>query len=207
MVAAGGHGTRRRDALHHQHVLHAGRTALGAKGLIHRWLEGHGLVLAEAAIGRDHRLGLAIDQPIPQGIGRKAAEHHRVGSPDARAGQHGDGRLRHHRHVERHQITLTDAQGLEGIGGLAHLGVQLAVGEGPLIAGFPFPNQGRLVGPRPLEMAIEAVVSEVGGAALKPLGKGGIGPIQHGVEGLKPMQLLTGEVAPKPIGIGFRLGG
>jgi len=38
-----------------------------------------------------------------------------MGRTDASTGQHGDGRFGHHRHVERHQITLADAKGLEGI--------------------------------------------------------------------------------------------
>ena len=57
------------SALHHLHMLNAWCAAFSRKSLIHRGLEGHGLVITEAAIGGDHRLHLAIDQPIPQGIG------------------------------------------------------------------------------------------------------------------------------------------
>ena len=50
-------------------MLNAWCTAICRECLIHRGLKGHGLVLTETAIGGDHRLHLAIDQPIPQGIG------------------------------------------------------------------------------------------------------------------------------------------
>ena len=95
-------------ALHHQHVLHAG-AGTASEGLIHGGFQRHGLVLAEAAVGGDHQLHLAIVEAIAQGIGGKTTKHHRMGGTDAGAGQHGDGGLRHHRHVEGHQIALSDA--------------------------------------------------------------------------------------------------
>ena len=194
------------ESLHHEHVLDAGGATVAGKSLIHSRFQGHGLVLAEAAIGGDHRLDLAIDQPVAQGIGREAAEHHRVGRTDAGAGEHGDGRFRHHRHVESHQIPLTDAQGLERIGGFAHFGVQLAVAEAAAIARLPLPDQGRLVGAGAIQVAIEAVEAEVGGAPLKPLGKGRVAPIEHRVKRLKPVQLLPGQISPKAIGISLGFG-
>ena len=199
------HGAVGVDALHHQHVLHARRPAIDAQGLIHGRLQGHRLVFTEATIGGDHRLGLAIDQTITQRISREAAEHHRVGSTDAGTGQHGDRRLRHHRHVERHEVALADAQRFERVGRLAHLGMQLAIGEGAGIAGFAFPNEGRFVGTGASEMAIKAVGAEVGGAAFKPAGKGRIAPIEHRVKRLKPMKLTAGGVAPEGIRISCRL--
>ena len=178
-------------ALHHQHVLHAGAGATG-EGLIHGGLERHGLVLAEATIGGDHQLHLAIDQAIPQGIGGETTKHHRVGGTDAGAGQHGNGGLRHHGHIKGHQIPLANPQGLEGIGRLADLAVELAVGKTAGVAGFALPDQGRFLGRGAGQVAIKAVVGEVGAAALKPAGEGGIGPIKHRVKGLEPVQVLAG---------------
>ena len=193
------------SAAHHQHVLHCGAGAIG-EGLIDSRLEGHGAVLTEAAIGRDQKLRLTIDQPVPQGLGREAAEHHRMGGADAGAGQHGDRRLRHHRHVESHQIALADSQGLEGIGRLAHLGVELAVGEGAAVTRFPLPDQGRLFGAGPRQVAIETVEAEICGAALEPAGEGGVAPIEHGVERLEPVEFAAGLLAPEGIGIGLGTG-
>ena len=128
-----------------------------------------------------------------------------MGGTDAGAGQHGDGSLRHHGHVEGHQIPFTNPQGLEGIGCLADLSVELAVGEAACVAGFTFPNQGRFLGRGASQVPIEAVVGEVGAAAFKPAGKGGIAPIEHRVKGLKPVQVLAGQVPPEAIGIGLGL--
>ena len=194
------------DAPHHQHLFDAGGAAIGAQGLVDRWLERHGLVFAEAPIGRDHQLGLAVDQPVTQGIGRKSAKHHRVGCTDPGAGQHRDRRLWHHRHVERHQIALAHPEGLEGVGGFAHLGVQLPVGEGAGVAWFPFPNQGGFVGPGAVQVSVQAVETEVGAAAFKPAGHRGLAPVEHGVEGLEPVQLAAGQVAPEAVGIAFSAG-
>ena len=46
-----------------------------------------------------------------------------------RAGQHGDGKLGNHRHVQRDHVALADAQRLEHVGELAHFRVQHLVGE------------------------------------------------------------------------------
>ena len=192
-------------AAHHQHVRHAGAGTIG-QGRIHGRLESHGLVFAEAAIGGDHQLRLTIDQPVPQGLGREAAEHHRMGGADPGAGQHGDGRLGHHRHIEGHQIALADPQRLEGIGYLAHLGMELAVGEAAAVTRLPLPDQSRLVGPGTGQVAIEAVVGKIRGAALEPAGEGGVAPIEHGVEGLEPVQFTAGLLAPEGVGIGFGAG-
>jgi hypothetical protein len=54
-------------------------------------------------------------------------------------------------------------------------------------------------------MAIEAVKGKIGGAALKPLGKGRVAPIEHRMEGLKPVQLLAGQIAPEALRIGLGL--
>ena len=126
-----------------------------------------------------------------------------MGCTDARAGEHGDRRLRHHRHVERHKVTLADAHGLEAIGGFAHLGMQFLVSEPAHIPRFSFPDQRCLLRRWPIEMTVQAVVGEVRGAALKPARERRIRPIEHGVEGLEPMQFSTGGLTPERIRIVF----
>ena len=51
----------------------------------------------------------------------------RVRRADAGAGQHGDGQLRDHRHVDGDAVAGLDAQPLEDVGELADLAVQLLV--------------------------------------------------------------------------------
>ncbi|CAI8416193.1 MAG: Uncharacterised protein [Synechococcus sp. MIT S9220] len=97
---------------------------------------------------------------------------------DTSAGEHGDGCLRHHRHVERHKIALADTHGLEGIRGFADLGMQLAVGEATHVAWLAFPDQCRFIGLVALEMSIQTVVGDVGGATFKPARKRRIRPIE-----------------------------
>ena len=60
----------------------------------------------------------------------EAAEHDRVDRADAGAGQHGDHRLRHHRHVEDDAVALGDAQVLQHAAERRHLVAQLGVGVG-----------------------------------------------------------------------------
>ena len=202
-ISARFHRGRFAGTAHDQHMLHRGTDAAG-QGLIHCWFEGHRLVLAEATIGGDHRLGVSVDQAIPQGFSRKASEHNRVGSPNAGTGQHGDGRLGHHRHVQSDQISLANTQAAQGIGGLANLGVQLAVAEAPLVPRLPLPDQGQLVGPGALQVAIEAVVGEIGGAPLKPAGRRRVTPIEHLLKGGEPVQLLASPGPPEGIWVRLR---
>ena len=126
-----------------------------------------------------------------------------MGSPDAGTGQHGDGRLWHHRHVQGDQISLANAQAAQGIGGLANFGVQLAIGEAPLVPRLPLPNQGQLVGPGALQVAIEAVVGEIGGTPLKPAGRRRVAPIEHLLKGGEPVQLLASPGPPESIRVGL----
>ena len=120
-----------------------------------------------------------------------------MGSTDARAGKHGERRLRHHRHVERHKIPFADAHGLEAIGGFAHLGVQFLVGEPAHIPRLALPDQCRFLCHWPIEMTVQAVVGEVRCTSLKPTRERGIRPIEHGVEGLEPMQFSAGGLTPE----------
>ncbi|CAI8157030.1 MAG: Uncharacterised protein [Synechococcus sp. CC9902] len=127
-----------------------------------------------------------------------------MGRTDPGAGQHRDGRFGNHRHVERNKVALTDSHGLEGIGCLADLPVQLPIGEGPHIAGFTFPDQCCLLCPGAIEMTVKAVVGEVCGPPFEPTGEWSIRPVENGVKRFEPMQLATGRVSPETIGVAFR---
>ncbi len=205
MVSARFHRHGALGALDDQHRLHR-RHRTTRQGFIHSRLQGHRLVFAEATIGGNHRFGLPINQAIAQGIGGKATKHHRVGSTNAGAGQHRYGCLRHHGHVEGDQIALANPQRFEGIGSAANLSVELPVAEAAHIARLALPDQSCLLSPGAIEMAIQAVVGEVGGAAFEPTGEGGIAPIEHLLKGLEPMQVFLGLLSPESIGISVGLG-
>jgi hypothetical protein len=97
---------------------------------------------------------------------------------EARAGQHADGGLGHHAHVDAHAVAGHDAQLGERVGHAADLGVQLAVGVAHHVARLALEDDGGGVGARPREVPVEAVVGQVGGAAHEPLGVRRL-PVQH----------------------------
>jgi len=58
-------------------------------------------------------LGVII--PVGNCLGREAGEDYGMNRADARAGEHRNHELRHHRHVDRNNISLTNAQRLNTI--------------------------------------------------------------------------------------------
>src|SRR5689334_22200044 len=85
-----------------------GRAAL--QRLIRGLLKWDYLAAPPIAVRRDDQPGGAVLCPLGQTLGREAAEHHGVDRSDARAGEHRDRGLRHHRHVERYTVAAPDAQ-------------------------------------------------------------------------------------------------
>jgi hypothetical protein len=74
-------------------------------------------------------LALGVVDAVGERVGREAAEDDGVHRADARAGQHRVGRLGDHRQVDADPVALLDAAGLQHVGELADLGVQLAIGD------------------------------------------------------------------------------
>ncbi len=90
------------------------------------------LHFAAAAIGAvlgDHGGSLGIVNAIDKRVGGESAEDHRVRRADAGAGQHGDGQLRSHAHVDGDAIAFLYAQRLQHIGELLHFTMQLLIGQ------------------------------------------------------------------------------
>ena len=83
----------------------------------------------DAAACREDELRLRVVDAGREFLGRKAAEHHRMHRADARAGEHRDHGLRHHRHIEDDAIALGDAKILHDGGERLHLIQQLGIGE------------------------------------------------------------------------------
>src|SRR5208282_6417636 len=106
---------------------------LEGERFINAFLERHDAAAAESAIGRDDQLGLAIENAVGNRLRAEPAEHNRVNSPEARARQHGNGRLRHHRQINDDAVALFEAVALEHIGEYANLVMQLLVSVSALL--------------------------------------------------------------------------
>ena len=129
------------------------------------------LAAAPAAVGGDDELGLAVVDAVRDRLGAEAAEDHRVHRADARAGEHGDGGLGDHRHVDRDAVALLDAEVLEDVGEAADLAMELLVGERALTSpGSPSKMIAALFSRGGAEVPVEAVLRDVELAADEPLG-------------------------------------
>ena len=130
---------------HHQHAGIVARQ-LGQR-IVRVFLQGDWLAATHALIGRDDKARGAILDAAGEALGREAAKHHRMHSTDARAGEHGIGRLGDHWQIDGDAVAFAHAIGLQHIGELADPLVQLPVGDafvlGRIIA---LPDDGDLVG-------------------------------------------------------------
>ncbi len=124
VVAPLDHCHRRAGAPEDDHMLH--RVA-GVHRLIDGALELDLVAAPVARVLRQNGDASRIVDPVGNGVGGKSAKDHRVNRPDPRAGQQGNGQLRRHAHVDRHPVALLDAQGLQRVGELLHLDVQLGI--------------------------------------------------------------------------------
>jgi hypothetical protein len=127
-VAAGDHGPGFLGTLQHQATL--GLVVGHLDGLIQQRLVMDHPVRLDAAGGRDDHLGLGVVDAGGQFAGGEAAEDHGVDGAEAGAGQHGDGRLGDHGHVDDDAVALDHAQVGEGAGAAGDLVQQLGVGDG-----------------------------------------------------------------------------
>ena len=123
--------------------------------------------------------------------------------PDARAGQHGDDKFGNHGHVERHPISLPDAQGTQRVRHAADLGIEHLIGEAAHVHFLlALPDERRLVAAAGKQVPVNAVERgvELGAgepAVLVPL----IVHLQNLVPALEPVQQLRGPRGPEIIGI------
>ena len=182
--------------LHHHHVLDGGRAF---DGLIRVFLQGDDRTPPVTAVARDQHLGRGVVDAVAKGLGAEASEHNAVHRADTVARVHGDQELRHHAEVESHAVALPDPELLEHVGELVHLAPDVAVGQHPLVSGFPLPDDGGLVLARGLDVPVEAVIGNVDLPADEPLGPGAV-PLQHLVPGFEPVQLLS-HLRPESLGI------
>ena len=140
----------------------------GLDRLVSVCLERNPLAAAHALVGRDDHVAVGVADASRQRLRREATEHHRVDGADSRTCQHGHGRLRDHRHVDRDPVAFLGTGCLEAVGEAADLPVQFPVGDGfVLVRLIALPQDGDLV-PARFEMAVDAVVAGVQGAVVEP---------------------------------------
>ena len=98
---------------------------------------------------------------------------------EARAGEHDDRQLRHHRHVNRNAVAFFDAQRFQDVRELADFLVQLFVGERlHVIFRLALPDDGGFGARGGLEVTVEAIDAHIELAVLEPgvlnLPRGGV---------------------------------
>ncbi len=155
--------------------------------------------LAPGDVGGEQRAGAGQADAVGQRAGAEAGEHHQVDGADAHGRQHQHDGLRAGRHVDRDAVALADAHAAQGGGGPLDGVQQLGVGEHAPLAALCVGDQGGMAGAAALDVAVEAVVGEVGGGAAEPR-EGRRRPLEHPVPAAEPRQLL-GRLLPQPVGV------
>ena len=117
----------------------------------------------------------------------------------ASAGQHGDGELRHHAHVNCGAISLLNPERFQNVGETAHLVVQHLIAQSADFSVLAFPEDGDFVLSGCTKMAINTVVRHIGLSADEPFRKWRI-PLEHLRPGCEPMKIGC-DFGPKTLGI------
>ena len=73
-------------------------------------MSGEDLAAAVAAVGGDDELGVGVEHPVIDRLGRESAEDDGVSRTDPGAGQHRHDGLGDHRQVDRDPVALADAE-------------------------------------------------------------------------------------------------
>jgi hypothetical protein len=161
---------------------------------------------AIAAARREDQLGLAVLDAGREFLRRKPAEHHRVDGADARARQHADNRLGHHRHVEDHTVACADAEILEHRRERGDLGEQLGIAEGALHPGERgVVDQRRLIAAPGRHVPVDRVMAGVAGRTHEPAAVDAGARIEHALGRLIPVDGARG-LTPKAFRVALRAG-
>ena len=188
-------------SLNDQDIFDAGGMVIGDRR-INLILEGHCFIFAEPPIGSNHQFGFGIFEATAESFGTKPPKDHSVGRTNPRTGEEGNDGFGDHWHINSDAIAFFDPQFFHGVGELTNLMVQLGVGEGTRVTGFPFPDEGGFIFAPSFQVAIEAVMGNVDLAVDKPFCEGRL-PIEHLIPFLKPFQLLFRQFTPKAFRITF----
>ena len=176
----------------------------GFEGRIGVCFQRHRPAAAKALVGGDHHIGITVLDAAGERVGREAAEDDGMHGADARAGQHRDGGLRDHRHVDGDAVALLRALCFQHIGELADFLMQLGIADMPGIRRVvAFPDDGGLVAAAG-EMPVKAVGGGVERAVAKPadvkvrLVIGDVADLAVGLDPVDPLAML----GPEGVGVG-----
>ncbi len=122
--------------------------------------------------------------------------------PDARAGEHGDDRLRNHRHIDQHRVARRDAEVLEHGAKRRRLVEQLAIGDGALGRGDRAVVIERgLVAATGLDMPVERVEAGVAARVGEPAAVDAALGVENALRRPYPRDLARG-LGPEGLRIG-----
>ena len=141
-----------------------------------------------AAVGGDQQGAVRIVNAIPDRVGREAAEDDGMGHADARAGEHGDGEFRDHRHVNRRSLAALDAELTQPVRESANLGEEFAVGNRAAVAELTLEIVGDPAAAARAHVTVERVDGRVQLAVAEPARKR-LFPLEHALEGPGPFEL------------------
>ena len=173
--------------------------------LIGGFLQRRGLAAPELPVGGDQDFGLGVIDAGAERGGGEPGEDHAVQDAQACAGQHRHHGFGDHRQVDRDAVAGHQTQIRQGVGGFAHLGQEIAVGQGAVVADpLALPMDGDPVAVARFDVAVHAVVGDVEFAVGEPFGKRPLRPVQHLGKRCGPRQpvgLLGPESQPVLLGL------
>ncbi len=156
-------------APNHQDVFD--RVGVGDR-LVGGFLQRCGLAAPELPVGGDQEFGLGVIDAGAECGGGEAGEDHAVQHAQSRAGQHRDEGFRDHRQIDRDAVAGDQAQISQRVGGFAHLGLKIAVGQGAVFADpLALPVDGDPTAVAGFDVAVYTVVGDIQFAASEPFGK------------------------------------
>ena len=164
--------------------------------LVEQRLVRHDTRALDAAARRQNQLGLAVVYAGGELFRREAAEHDGMNGADARASQHAEHGFRHHRHIEDHDVALSDAEVAQHGAEQLHLRQHPAVSESLLgVSDRGIVDQRRLVVAGG-DVAVERVVAGVDDAAGKPAAVEALRLVEHLFRFFDPVDGI-GRLAPE----------
>ena len=155
----------------------------------------------DPARGRDDDLRLRVVDTRRELVRREPTEDDRVHCPYSRAGKHRDERLRDHRHVDDHPISVPDALRRECPSEARDRIAELAVREhGLCIGDRRVVDQCRLVGAAAVDVPVERVPARVHPASCEPAEERRPRVVEHTLPRLDPVDRLR-SVGPELFGL------
>ncbi len=174
--------------------------------LVDQMLVRDGLAAAHAGVRGHHQLRLRVVDARREARRGETAEDDRMDRADARAREHRERGLGDHRHVDQHPVAAAHALRLEHRGEAVHLGRELAIRVGPLLAGLGREVDERLLVAARRQVAVDRVVAQVDAPADEPLGERRLRVIEHRRERRLPVDERS-LAAPEGVTVGDRGGG